>query len=240
MFRRSGFGFLLSLMFVLFTYTSAVADTPVFNSKDGKWYGSINAGVTILNDIDVTASASGGGYSLTAAATASFENAVSFGGSIGYVISDFVRTELELGYQEMHYDKVSGGGTLTNGSNTYTVNGEANVDGQIDALHVLQNIILTPLGNKTLFGVSVTPLIGAGIGFMDWETEINKVGTLVVTGAKADDTDFLVSIMTGLEYTSSQQVTWAIKYRHMWADSGKYGVEDAEADNIVANLKIAF
>ena len=46
--------------------------------------------------------------------------------------------------------------------------------------------------------------------------------------------------MTGLEYTSSQQVTWAIKYQHGWADTGKNGVEDAEFDNISANLKIAF
>jgi hypothetical protein len=46
--------------------------------------------------------------------------------------------------------------------------------------------------------------------------------------------------MAGLEYTNSQQVTWSIKYRHFWADTGKNGVEDAEADNIVANLKIAF
>ena len=46
--------------------------------------------------------------------------------------------------------------------------------------------------------------------------------------------------MAGLEYTSSQQVTWAIKYRHGWADTGKNGVEDAEFDNIAANLKIAF
>ena len=46
--------------------------------------------------------------------------------------------------------------------------------------------------------------------------------------------------MAGLEYTNSQQVTWAIKYRHLWANTGKNGVDEAEADNIVANLKIAF
>jgi hypothetical protein len=61
MFSRCGLGFLLSLVFVLIAYSSAVADTPVFNSKDGKFYGSINSGVTILNDIGVSASASGGG-----------------------------------------------------------------------------------------------------------------------------------------------------------------------------------
>ena len=61
-----------------------------------------------------------------------------------------------------------------------------------------------------------------------------------MTGVTASDTDFLASVMTGLEYTTSQQLTLAIKYRHVWADTGKNGVDDAEADNIVANLKIAF
>ena len=239
MIRRTGVGILLSLVFVLFTYSSAVADTPVFNSKDGKWYGSINAGVAILNDIGFGASISGYGTTATAAGTLTFDEAVSYGGAIGDVITDFVRTELELGYQKIDHDKLNYDGSFTTAGTTTTFSGETDVNGEIDALTVSTNVILTPVGNKTLFGVSVTPLVGAGIGFVDWEDEIKTVGTHTVNG-KADDTDLLVSIMAGLEYTSSQQVTWAIKYRHAWADTGKNGVEDAEADNIIANLKIAF
>ena len=51
MVKKTGVGVLLSLVFVLFAYSSAVADTPVFKSNDGKLYGSINVGVVILNDI---------------------------------------------------------------------------------------------------------------------------------------------------------------------------------------------
>ena len=246
MLRKTGVGFLLSLVFVLFAYSSAVADTPVFNSNDGKWYGSINAGVTILNDIDFSAAASGGGVTVTAAGSYSFDTAASFGGALGYVINDFVRTELELGYQKIDYDKIdSSGGTITNSvgtARTYAA-GEYSVNGEIDALTVSTNVILTPLGNKTLFGASVTPLVGAGIGFVDWEDEITGItvnGVTTAASGKAEDTDLLVSVMAGLEYTSSQQVTWAIKYRHAWADTGKNGTDDAETDNIVANLKIAF
>ena len=243
MLRKTGLGYFLSLVFVLFTCSSAVADTPVFKSNDGKLYGSINVGVTILNDLDFDlAGQTSHGATGTGTGTASFDTAVSFGGAIGYVISDFVRTELELGYQKIDYDKVDlSGGTYTpSGAATVTYGaGEYNVNGEIDALHFLTNVILTPLGNKTLFGVSVTPLVGAGIGFVDWEDEIKVIDTQTVNGTE-EDTDLLVSIMAGLEYTSSQQVTWAIKYRHAWADTGKNGVEDAEADNIIANLKIAF
>ena len=242
MIRKTGVGVLLSLVFVLFAFSSAVADTPVFKSADGKLYGSINVGVVILNDIDFSAAASGGGVTVTAAGSYSFDAAASFGGALGYVVSDFVRTELELGYQKIDYDKVDlGGGTITpSGAATVTyAAGEYDVNGEIDAFTLSTNVILTPLGNKTLLGVSVTPLVGAGIGFVDWESEITTIDTQTIDG-KEDDTDFLVSIMAGLEYASSQQVTWAIKYRHMWADTGKNGVEDAEADNISANLKIAF
>ena len=240
MLRKTGVGFLLSLVFVLFAYSSAVADTPVFNSKDGKVYASVNVGLTILNDLDFDlAGQTSHGATGTGTGTASFDTAVSFGGAIGYVISDFVRTELELGYQKIDHDKLNYDGSFTTAGTTTTFSGETDVNGEIDALTVSTNVILTPVGNKTLFGVSVTPLVGAGIGFVDWEDEIKTVGTHTVNG-KADDTDLLVSIMAGLEYTSSQQVTWAIKYRHSWADTGKDGVDDAEMDNIVANLKIAF
>ena len=240
MVKKTGVGFLLSLVFVLFAYSSAVADTPVFNSKDGKWYGSINAGVTILNDLDFDlAGQTSHGATGTGTGTASFETAVSYGGAIGYVISDFVRTELELGYQKIDYDKINFSGDLTYGATTVTYTGEADINGDLEALHLLTNVILTPLGNKTLFGASVTPLVGAGVGFFSYESKITSIGTQA-TNSETSATDFLASIMTGLEYASSQQVTWAIKYRHSWVDSGKDGAEDAAIDSIGANVNIAF
>ena len=243
MIRKTGVGVLLSLVFVLFAYSSVLADTPVFKSDDGKWYGSINAGVAILNDIDFSAASSSGGITVTAAGSYSFDAAASFGGALGYVISDFVRTELALGFENIDHDKIKGTVDITSASSTTSITGEAGITGEIDAFTALANVILTPLGNKTLFGASVTPLVGAGIGFVDWEDEITGItvnGVTTAASGKAEDTDLLVSIMAGLEYTSSQQVTWAIKYGHMWLNNGKNGVEDAEADNIVANLKIAF
>ena len=235
MLRKTAVGFLLSLVFVLFAYSSAVADTPVFKSNDGKWYGSINAGIAILNDIDFSAAASGGGVTVTAAGSYSFDPGASFGGALGYVINDLVRTEIEVGYQSIEYDKINISGNVTYGATTVSYTGETDVKGDIDALHGLANVILTPFDKVS----GMTPLIGAGIGFISTESEITSIGTLT-TSSKVSNTDFLASIMAGLEYTHSQQVTWSIKYRHVWADSGKNGVEDAEADNVTANLKIAF
>jgi opacity protein-like surface antigen len=239
MLRKTERVFIKCLVFVLFAYSSAVADTPVLNSKDGKLYASIDVGLTLLNDIGFGAYLSGYGSTATAAGTFTFDEAVSYGGAIGYVISDFVRAELELGYQKVDHDKLDYTGNITTAGTTTTFSGETDVSGEIDALTVSTNVILTPLGNKNLFGVSITPLVGAGIGVVNWEDEIKTVGTHTVN-SKEDDTDLLVSIMAGLEYTSSQWVTWAINYRHAWVDSGKNGVDDAEADNVMANIKIAF
>ena len=248
--RKTRVGFLLSLVFVLSTCSSAFSQT-LF--KQGNSYASLNVGLTFLNDLDFDlAGQTQHGFTGTGTGTGSFDTAVSYGGAIGYVISDFVRTELELGYQEIEYDRVEvSGGTITNSVGTavtYAAGGY-NVDGEIDALTVSANVILTPFGPGTLNNDlpflellpldQVTPLIGGGIGFVDWEDEIKTVGAHTVN-SKEDDTDLLVSIMAGLEYTSSQQVTWAIKYRHAWADTGKNGVEDAEADNITGSLSYSF
>ena len=159
--------------------------------------------------------------------------------AVGYVVSDFVRTELELGFESLEHDKVKGTVDFTSIGTTTSVTGEAGLKGTMDAFTALANVILTPLGNKTLFGASVTPLVGAGIGFFDYESKVTRVGTQAAN-SESSYTDFLASIMTGLEYASSQQVTWAIKYRHSWVDSGKDGAEDAAIDSIGANVNIAF
>jgi len=239
MLRGNGTGVLLSLVFVLFAYSSAVADTPVFKSNDGKWYGSIGAGVTMLNDIDFSAASSRGGVTLTAAGSYTFDEATSISGALGYVINDFVRTEIELGYASIEYDKLEISGNVTVGATTVAYTAATDMKGDIDALHFLTNVILTPLGNKTLFGVSVTPLVGAGIGFTSMDSKITSIGTQAIN-SEVSSTDFLVSIMAGLEYASSQQVTWAIKYGHGWIDSGSSGTADAETNSIGANVNIAF
>jgi opacity protein-like surface antigen len=129
MVKKTGVGILLSLVFVLFAYSSAIADTPVFKSNDGKWYGSINAGVTMLNDIDFSVAISGSGFTASAAGSYTFDAAPSIGGAVGYVINDFVRTDIEVGYQSAEYDKIKFSGDITFGATTVAYTGEADVQG---------------------------------------------------------------------------------------------------------------
>jgi len=251
MVRKSGVGFLLSLVFVLSTCSSAFSQT-LF--KQDNAYASLNVGLTFLNDIDAGADLNYAGVTANAAGEYQFETGTSVSATYGYILSSLVRTELELGYTEMDHDKAVGTLTLTSGGNTLaSVGGEVNVDGEVETLYGLASVIFTP-STSGLEGIpflgllndllgNFTPLVGGGIGFADWEDKIKSAstsaGTLIINGEESD-TDFLAAVLAGLEYNVGQDLTAKVTYRHIWVDSGKGGVDDAEADNVSASLAYLF
>ena len=247
MIKKAGIGFMSGLIFALFAYSSAFAGPTEIKLKKGNAYVSINAGLTIVNDIDFGSELSYAGITANATGTASFDpGGGSVGVAIGYIVSDRFRTELELGYTKMDHDQVEGSVTLTAGGSTFTVSGEADVDGSVEAAYGLANFILTPFGSvkDEFLGTSFTPLVGVGFGLTSWEDDIYMIssgeGTTLLVDGEESDTDFLSAVMLGLEYDASESVSWTVKYRHFWANSGKNGVEDSEGENLVANVRISF
>ena len=256
MVRKNGVGFLLGLVFVLSTCTSAFSQT-LF--KQDNAYASLNVGLTFLNDIDAGADLNYAGVTANAAGEHQFDTGASVSATYGYILSSLVRTELELGYTEMDHDKAVGTLTLTSGGNTLaSVGGELNVDGEIETLYGLASVIFTPSASgirDTLSKVpfldllndlplgNFTPLVGGGIGFADWEDKVKSAttsaGTLTINGEESD-TDFLAAVLAGLEYNVGQNLTAKVTYRHIWVDSGKNGFDDAEADNVSASLAWLF
>ena len=256
MVRKNGVGFLLGLVFVLSTCTSAFSQT-LF--KQDNAYASLNVGLTFLNDIDFGAEASQGNRTVTAGGKLTYDTGASVSATYGYILSSLVRTELELGYMEMDHDAIKFDGTLTSGGNTLaTVGGEAALSGEVETLTGLASVIFTPSASgirDTLSKVpfldllndlplgNFTPLVGGGIGFADWEDNIKSAstsaGTLTINGEESD-TDFLAAVLAGLEYNVGQNLTAKVTYRHIWVDSGKGGVDDAEADNVSASLAWLF
>ena len=177
----------------------------------------------------------------------SFETGPSIGGAIGYILNNHVRAEFELGYTEMDHDKAKADAAWTFTSGGTTLSGaaglEVEVDGEVEALYGLANVILTPLGSQVFEGTKLTPLVGGGIGFVDWDDEIKSIssaGTTLTVNAKESDTDLLTVVMLGLEYDYSENMSLAIKFRHLWAYTGKNGVEDADGDNISGSLRFKF
>lgn len=239
--------FLVGLVCAFLAPSSVFADTPTFNFKKDNVYLSINAGATILNDIDFGADLNYAGTTATIGGTATFDTGGSISGTIGYILNDLARVEFELGYTEMDHDtaEVAGTVTYTSGGNTLTKTGSGSVDisGQVKALYGMTNILLTPLGSSSFGKGKITPLFGGGIGFVDWEDKINSIsdgGTTLTVNGKESATDFASNIVAGLEYSQNENLSLGIRYRHAWIDSGKGGVDDSEADNIVGTLTYRF
>tara|TARA_Y100001934_G_C12164269_1_gene683475 strand:- start:44 stop:904 length:861 start_codon:yes stop_codon:yes gene_type:complete len=236
--------FLVGLVCAFLAPSSAFADPPQFNFKKENVYGSINAGATILNDIGFGADLSYAGVTADAAGTATFDTGASISGTIGYILSKLVRVEFELGYTEMDHDKAEGTITFTySGTTLATVGGSVDVKGQVEALYGLTNIIFTPFGSESVGNGKLTPLIGGGIGFVDWEDTIDSIsagGTTLTVSGKESSTDFASNLTAGLEYSQSENLSIGFRYRHVWINSGKGGVDDSEADNIVGTLTYRF
>ena len=257
MVRKSGVGFLLGLVFVLSTYSSAFSQT-LF--KQGNSYASLNVGLMLLNDIAHTSDANFGGVlTVDAAGEAQFDAGTSISGTVGYILNSLVRTELELGHTKMDADKAVGTLTFTSGGTTLSsVGGELALDGEVRSTYGLASVIFTPSASGIRDAISevpflnllnnlplgnFTPLVGGGIGFADWEAKLNSAtdGTTTLTiNGEEDDTDFLAAALVGLEYNVGQNLTAKVTYRHLWVDSGKNGYDDAEADNVIGSLAYRF
>jgi opacity protein-like surface antigen len=234
--------FLIGLICAFLAPTNVFAGNAQF--EKGDFYASVNAGVAILNDVDYSASLSSQGLTASLAGTLTFDNAASISGTAGYIINKWVRAEFELGYASFDHDKAKGTGSLTvSGTTLASVSGEIDVKGDVDTLTGQGSVLFTPFQSIAVGNGSLTPLFGGGIGFVDWEDTVDSIsagGTTVTVNGTAEHTDAIYNITAGLEYSHSQNLFVGIRYRHVWADSGRNGFEDSEVDNITGNLTYRF
>lgn len=199
------------------------------------YYGRFDAGIVAPNDISFSSSANSYGYSVSASGDIEFENGMTVTGAIGRQINNFLAAEIELGYSQFDYDKVTGNFTATSGGSSYTVNGSADVDGSIRTFSGLVNAIVSPLGKKRRFD----PYIGVGLGLASWNDEINSVGTLQVNGDRSG-TDLMANGILGFNYGVTEKIDIGAKYRYVWADTGQNGYDDMSAHTFTAGLTFKF
>lgn len=240
--------FVLGIVFCLLAPNTSLADNRQydpypFQFKQGKFYASLNAGATFLNDIEAGPITGFAGTTSTANGKFTFDTGWSLGGTIGYIFNDLIRGEFNLGYTEMDHDTAEGTLTFASGGNNLAVAGSADIKGQVDAIYGMTNVILTPLGNTSVGGGKLTPLIGGGIGFVAWEDSVDSItfgATTLQVGGKETATDFASNLIAGLEYSQKENLLIGIRYRHSWIDSGTGGVDDSEADQVSGTLTYRF
>ena len=236
--------YLVGLVWLFLTPGSAFADPPQFNFKKDNVYGSINVGASFLNDIGFSTDSSAQGVTVNESGTYTFDPGGSISGTIGLILSELLRLEFELGYSEMSRDKAEGTITFSaGGSNISSIGGSVDVSGRVEALYGFGNVILTPLGSESIGNGKLTPLIGGGIGFVDWEDSINNIsagGSTLAVNGKESRTDFAQNFIAGFEYSQSENLSIGFRYRHAWINSGIVGVDNAQVDNIVGTLTSRF
>jgi OOP family OmpA-OmpF porin len=177
------------------------------------WYGTIGAGVLVLNDQHVTSG--------NIAATGEYNTGYAIQGSVGYAFTNNLRTELELGYADSSIKdiKVSGStfGVSGAGLSLYQAHAAAFYD-----------------FNKG----GISPYVGAGLGLTH-----STVGAASAAGAtipKSSDTNFSMFGEAGVAFPISQTVAIVPSARYAWVDTGGNGADNNTGWLFKAALRFNF
>lgn len=177
------------------------------------WYGTIGAGVLVLNDQHVRSG--------NLAATGEFNTGYAIQGSVGYAFANGVRTELELGYGNSGIKDIKVSGT------TYGVSG-AGVDlyqGHAAAFYDFNR-------------GGISPYVGAGLGL----THIT-VGAASAVGATipaSKNTNFSMFGEAGVAFPISPTVAIVPSARYAWVNTGDTGVDNNTGWLFKAALRFSF
>jgi Opacity protein and related surface antigens len=213
-----------------------IAQADEITSVDGRWYAGIETGLVMVSDIGVSAGVTAGGFTITGSGDISFDNGMSVGGIIGHKVNDWVALELEASYLSVDYKDISGSITVSDGTSSVTVSGAETVDGDITAFAGLVNVLLTP---KIDDSGTFKPFVGAGLGFLDYDDEVSRIGTTSVT-SKESNTAFAYQFKTGMDIAVNENVALGIAYTYSGAETGDSNTDDAVMQRLMVRGVIHF
>jgi opacity protein-like surface antigen len=176
----------------------------------GNFYVGASAGLVIPESTKISIT----GSVVTGSGEITYKNAAAFTGFVGYNITDNLAGEAELGYSSVDYDNISG--TLTAGSLS-PISGKINVSGHNDAVLGLFNAIVHPLGKRSL-----SPYVGAGVGFADIDSKVNSLsagGSTASVNASQSETDLAVNGIAGVDLAVTDNLSIGGRYRYLWINS---------------------
>tara|TARA_B100000953_G_C17929330_1_gene393367 strand:+ start:144 stop:881 length:738 start_codon:yes stop_codon:yes gene_type:complete len=205
MIRRTGVGVLLSLVFVLFTYSSAVAE----------WYVGGAVGVAMPHAVD-DLSGSEAGYSV---AISEFTPDTSFTGGVkvGYFFekTPYLGVEINWSISEPDTDKETVFATITGTpTGAYAGQTSGNFLGSVDVASLssfsfLAMLRATDEDAKAKYN-GIQPYLGLGFTVstldIDSVTAHSTAGALIGTGTGDSTTDVGFALSAGLNYTVSDNI----------------------------------
>ncbi len=225
---------LIMVCSILGSSFSALADEAIF--RKGNTYINLGGGILSLEDIGQSLSSAGSvfgiTYSASATTTYTFDTGYQIYGGIGHNLTENLSYELDLGYSWADYNTVSSSATVVatalGSSLTLTGSQTLNVDGTVSGLSVM-NSLIAKFGNAQF-----NPYIGAGLGLVYFQDEVNTIGSLTVNGERSGTAPG-GALIGGIDAGAL-----GLRYKYIWAATGENGFDDATAQAITANYKVPF
>ncbi|MGB0682394.1 MAG: outer membrane beta-barrel protein [Magnetovibrionaceae bacterium] len=222
----------LSAGLLAFAVASA-AQAEMATIEVGEFYVGLGAGGVMPGDTTIS-SGTQDGVTFNGNAEIEYDLGFAVTGAAGYHINDYLAVEAEVGYAQFDHDSFSGSGTITSGGTTVSGSASSTLDGTVKTFSGLANLIVSPFGDMAL-----RPYLGAGVGMVAYNEEIDKVGTLSLSYDESDEA-FMAAGLVGLDYRFSDQLSMGGQYRYVWADTGSGLVDDMTAHSLFLKLDYAF
>ena len=205
----------LSVASVALSAFSARAQTPNANNADASAAGMYGVGQAALSFVDDSAKdlVDGAGYGDFDVGNGGFNIGV------GYRLNDLVRAELTYNYRggAENEKTIQGAGVYSDNKYSVTTSGVM-LNGYVDI----------PVGG------TVTPYVGAGVGFTDVEYMVEFEGTGGKGKRKVASSGFSYGFAAGVGIEMNERVAWDVGYRYVNHGSfKKHGGKFATAANEV-------
>ncbi len=179
-----------------------MTDRPTMNY--GQWYGGLEAGVIVPDDISYSVVGAGARVS----GNLSFDAGAAVGGFLGYHFNDYLAGEAEFLYGNNDFDKLTFSGPVT-GSGTATLNGS------VDSETFLASAIVTPFGRGRF-----APYIGGSLGFMNHDASITSFsvpGGTFALNLSDSGLNFAAGAVVGFDWAATPRWSLGARYRFLWS-----------------------
>ncbi len=198
----------------------------------GNVYVSGFGGLTILNDSEILSDDFNG---VDVELDLKYKTGWNAGGALGYDFGKF-RTEIEINHRNNGLDSLDGTAELNNVS----ISAEFPLSGSVSSTSFLINGIID-FENKS----SITPYIGAGLGFANLNLDITEISGIEVD-AEDSTTEFAYQLIVGAGIAMSKNIDLTLDYRFLGSNdptfSNTVGTVDVESHshNINAGIRLNF
>lgn len=139
------------------------------------------------------------------------DNGASFGLALGQYQGCNLRTEFEYAYRHSDADQLE---LMTLSGNALNLS-SYNLSGEVKAHSGMGNVIWQFTNTP---GRWVKPYVGAGVGFVFMDADLNRFGRSVLTDRFGGNSSFAYQLFAGINTQLSRQMDVFVEYRHFAAD----------------------